>query len=169
MDDPFADDFMIPVADGFALHHQIPPPALVFPSGSSVGSIEPPPYTRYPEQPKPEEPGATLIQQVSNGDSGIDVGQDAEEGRRGSRHGGLAPVVGGVELIAGAGRIGGRGGGGGEPDDDGSGARKEWNERRWMGFKLKVVILGLAIGLLVLLAVGLGAGLGVGLNHGASP
>lgn len=174
-DDPFADDFMIPVGDGFAPHHQRPAPAVVFQSGaSSVGSVEPPPYTRYPELPKPEDVGAPLAIHPSNGDSGIDVGREGDgEERRNSR-----PVLAAVPVVAaeggllgGAGIMGGVAGDGdrGDPgDDDGSGAIKEWQQKRILGFKFRAVVVGVAIGLVVLLAVGLGVGLGVGLKSSSS-
>lgn len=165
-DDPFADGFMIPVGDGFAPHHQRPPPALVFPPGAnSVGGVEPPPYTRYPDQPKPEDDvGVPLEMHPSNGDSGIDVGRVGEEDRRNSRQ--VLAAVDGVGLLGGAGLVGG-GGDRGDPDDDGSGARKEWEQKRVLGFKLRAIVLGVAIALVVLLAVGLGVGLGIGLKPSA--
>lgn len=158
-DDPFADDFMIPVGDGFAPHHQRPQVAAMgmgmrFPSGpSSVGSVEPPPYTRYP---KPEEVGTPLMQ---NGDSGIDVGATLDGDRRDHRE-----AAGGVGLLLG----GGGGGGGGDGrmmDNDGSGASKEWRQKRVFGFRLPATM---AIALVLLLAVGLGVGLGLGLKNSSA-
>lgn len=151
-DDPFADDFVIPVGDGFAPHHQRPQAAMVFPSSaSSVGSVEPPPYTRYP---KPEEVGAPLMQ---NGDSGVDVGSGLDEDARIRRA--ALEASGGAGLLGGADMIGGGGGDGG--GDDGSGASKEWRQKRVLGFRLPAMIV---IALVVLLAVGLGVGLGLGLK-----
>lgn len=151
-DDPFADDFMVPVGDGFAPHHQRPQAAMVFPSGaSSVGSVEPPPYTRYP---KPEEVGTPLMQ---NGDSGVDVGAAFDEDMRSRRA--AAEASGGAGLLGGAGMVGG--GSGDRADGDASGASKEWRQKRVLGFRLPATM---AIALVVLLAVGLGVGLGLGLK-----
>ncbi|KAH0604282.1 uncharacterized protein H6S33_006659 [Morchella sextelata] len=165
MDDPFADDFGIPVNDGFAPHR--PPPAVVFPSGaSSLRNVEPPPYTKYPDQPKPEVVGVPLRLQVSNGDSGIDVGRDEEDEEERRRRAGALAATGAVGLLA-ANRD--QGGDGGEPDDGGGGHLKEWDEKRWMGFRTKTVLMGVAIAIVILLAVGLGVGLGVGLHHAQAP
>jgi len=150
--DPFGDGFEIPVGDGFAPHHQRQPP--------SIASTEPPPYSMYPDQPplKPEERGIAADVQ-SNPDSGFSVGED----RRDSRVG-ILPSAGG----AGAGQAIGVNGGGPDNLDDGSGAAKEWKEKRWLGVKARVIILGLGIGLVLLLAVGLGVGLGMGLRKSST-
>lgn len=158
-DDPFADDFMIPVGDGFAPHHHNHHQrgaAMGFPAApSSVGSLEPPPYTRYP---KPEEVGAPLMY---HGDSGVDVGDvgvragvSLGEDRR--NHGGFPQgTAGSAGLLAGADMMG--------HDGDASGASKEWRQKRVFGFRLPAAI---AVALVVLLAVGVG--LGVGLKASAS-
>lgn len=151
-DDPFADDFMIPVGDGFAPHHQrAAAAAMGFPAApSSVGSIEPPPYTRYP---KPEEVGAPLMH---NGDSGVDVGR-VDEDRR-NRGGSALETAGGSGLLVGSADMMGR-------DIDASGASKEWRQKRVLGFRLPAAV---AVALVVLLAVGLGVGLGLGLKTSAA-
>ncbi|CAZ82581.1 unnamed protein product [Tuber melanosporum] len=117
----------------------------------------------YPDQPppKPEERGIAADVQ-SNPDSGFSLGEDADD-RSESRMVVLAPVGGTI-----AGQITGVNGGGPDNLDDGSGATKEWKEKRWLGIKARVIILGLGIGLMVLLAVGLGVGLGVGLRKSSS-
>jgi len=114
----------------------------------------------YPDQPplKPEERGIAADVQ-SNPDSGFSVGED----RRDSRVG-ILPSAGG----AGAGQAIGVNGGGPDNLDDGSGAAKEWKEKRWLGVKARVIILGLGIGLVLLLAVGLGVGLGMGLRKSST-
>jgi len=146
--DPFGDGFEIPVGDGFAPHHQRQPP--------SIASTEPPPYSMYPDQPplKPEERGIVADVQ-SNPDSGFSAGED----RRDSRVVILSPVGG-----TGAGQARGVNGGGPDNLDDGSGAAKEWKEKRWLGVKARIILLGLGMGLMLLLAVGLGVGLGMGLK-----
>lgn len=144
-DDPFADGFIIPVGDGFAPHHQRAA-AMGFPAApSSVGSIEPPPYTRYP---KPEEVGAPLMH---NGDSGVDVGgvSGAEDRRN---HGSALGSAGGAGLLVGADMMDRDG------DDDASGASKEWMQKRVFGFRLLAVM---AVALVLLLAIGVGLGVGL--------
>ncbi|KAG0638546.1 hypothetical protein HOY80DRAFT_887771 [Tuber brumale] len=113
----------------------------------------------YPDQPppKPEERGIAADVQ-SNPDSGFSIGEDADD-RSESRMVILAPV---------GGQAVGVNGGGPDNLDDGSGAAKEWKEKRWLGIKARVIILGFGIGLMVLLAVGLGVGLGVGLRKSSS-
>ncbi|RPB01968.1 hypothetical protein L873DRAFT_1674913, partial [Choiromyces venosus 120613-1] len=121
----------------------------------------------YPDPPplKPEERGIAADIQ-SNPDSGVSVGEDAED-HRDSGMVIIAPV-GGI----GAGQVMGENGGGGSGGlgnlDDGSGAAKEWKEKRWLGIKAKVIILGLGIGMMVLLSIGLGVGLGMGLRKSSS-
>ncbi|CUS13571.1 unnamed protein product [Tuber aestivum] len=153
--DPFGDGFEIPVGDGFAPHHQIQPP--------SIASTEPPPYSMYPDQlpSKPEERGI-VADFRSNSDSGFSMGEDAE-GHRDTRMV-IPPLVVGAD----AGQVVGANGRGSRHPDDRSGAAKEWKEKRWLGIKARIVVLGLGIGLLVLLAVGLGVGLGMGLRKSSS-
>ncbi|PUU73203.1 hypothetical protein B9Z19DRAFT_1005599 [Tuber borchii] len=110
----------------------------------------------YPDQPplKPEERGIVADVQ-SNPDSGFSAGED----RRDSRMVILSPVGG-----TGAEQAMGVNGGGPDNLDDGSGAAKEWKEKRWLGVKARIILLGLGMGLMLLLAVGLGVGLGMGLK-----
>lgn len=50
-------------------------------------------------------------------------------------------------------------------DNDGSGASKEWRQKRVFGFRLPATM---AIALVLLLAVGLGVGLGLGLKSSSA-
>jgi hypothetical protein len=52
------------------------------------------------------------------------------------------------------------------PNDDASGAGKEWKDKTWSGLKARIIIVGLVIGLLFV--VGLSVGLGMGLGRAAS-
>jgi hypothetical protein len=168
--DPFIDSYEVPVADGFAPHAQRPPPSSAASDNGSFGSL-PPPYTQYPgfATPKPEDEidlGVSVQPIITVSEVGMGPGPaiQVDDGgrirrRRESRR--TMPLMAGTAGVAGMQSMSDHPGGS-DPEISPSGAHKEWHQRRILGGRAWVLLLGGLLSLLIGIAVGLGVGLGIG-------